>query len=323
MVHAVYGSAAMPALLFIRETRDVSLEDLDQKRVAACFPCTNENAFTNMIGNDPDSLYALGSTDAEHERLIRQAALLAPLTERFFREAGISHGQCVLDLGSGAGDVAILAARFVGPSGEVVGVERDPRSIARARSRVAEAGLHNVRFTQSDISRLPANKPFDAVVGRFILMYLADPVAVLRSLFLVVRPGGLFAFHEPSCAPALAVAPQLPLWTTCVSLIRECLHRSGANLEIGLALYQIFREAGLPGPSMRMEIPLGNGPDFTRQIYDLLCSLWSRIQQLNLHSENLGDFNTLLERLQAEVAVSNTVVPFGVALVGACSRRPT
>jgi ubiquinone/menaquinone biosynthesis C-methylase UbiE len=52
--------------------------------------------------------YALGNTDAEHERLIRQAAILAPLTERFFRQAGIGLGQLVLDLGSGVGDVAML-----------------------------------------------------------------------------------------------------------------------------------------------------------------------------------------------------------------------
>src|SRR6266581_6146422 len=125
-----------------------------------------------MITNGSASPYALGSTDAEHERLIRQAARLAPLTERLFRDAGISPGQRVLDLGSGVGDVAMLAARLVGPSGEVMGAERDARSIARARARVAEAGLHNVSFTQSDVSQITDRKPFDAAVGRFILMWL-------------------------------------------------------------------------------------------------------------------------------------------------------
>ena len=87
--------------------------------------------------------YALGSTDAEQERLIWQAARVAPLSERLFREAGIGPGQRVLDIGSGVGDVAMLVAKIVGPSGEVVGIERDPRSIDRARARVAEAGQHN------------------------------------------------------------------------------------------------------------------------------------------------------------------------------------
>src|SRR5437899_7005309 len=107
-----------------------------------------------MITNGSASPYALGSTDAEHERLIRQAARIAPITERLFREAGIGPGQRVLDLGSGMGDVAMLAARLVGPSGEVVGIERDAISIARANARVAEAGLSNVRFTQTDVNQI-------------------------------------------------------------------------------------------------------------------------------------------------------------------------
>src|SRR5437667_9175209 len=187
-----------------------------------------------MIVNSPASPYALGSTDAEHERLIRQAARVAPLTERLFREAGIGPGQRVLDLGSGVGHVA----RLVGPSGEVVGVERDPRSIARARARVADAGLPNVTFTQSDVSQISSSKPFDAVVGRFILMFLSDPLAVLRSLTPLVRPGGVVAFHELSWAPFLLLAARLPLWFAATSLIHETFRRSGANTEMGFALYQ-------------------------------------------------------------------------------------
>src|SRR5438874_5033662 len=119
-----------------------------------------------MTANDPPASYALGSTDSEHERLIRQATRLAPYTERFFREAGIGPGQCVLDLGSGVGDVAMLVARLVGPSGDVVGIERDPRSITRANARLAEAGVRNVTFTQSDVSQIASASLFDAVVGR-------------------------------------------------------------------------------------------------------------------------------------------------------------
>ena len=144
--------------------------------------------------------YPLGSSDAEHERLIRQGARIAPLTERFFCEAGIGVGQRVLDLGSGVGDVAMLAGRLVGPSGEVVGIERDARSIARARERVNQEGQHNVRFTQSDVAQISGSEPFDAMVGRFILQFLPDPVSVLRSLSQLLRPGGVVAFQEPSWA---------------------------------------------------------------------------------------------------------------------------
>jgi hypothetical protein len=59
-----------------------------------------------MTTTGPAAPYVLGSTDAEHERLIRQAARLDPFTERLFRDAGIGSGQRILDVGSGVGDVA-------------------------------------------------------------------------------------------------------------------------------------------------------------------------------------------------------------------------
>jgi ubiquinone/menaquinone biosynthesis C-methylase UbiE len=267
------------------------------------------------------SQYALGNTDAEHERLIRQAAILAPLTERFFRQAGIGAGQRVLDLGSGVGDVAMLTARLVGPSGRVVGVERDARSVSRARTRAAEAGLNNVIFTQSDVRELPANQPFDAVVGRFILQFLADPVAGLQSITQLVRTGGIIAFHEPCWSPILPLAAHLPLWSACATLIRESLERSGGNTEMGLALYRTFQHAGLPTPTLQMEIPVGDNATAALWIYDLFCTLLPRMQQLNLSLEGLGNVETLLERIQSEVELSQNPVPC-VALIGAWGRRP-
>jgi len=265
--------------------------------------------------------YALGSTAAEHERLIRQSAQLAPLTERLFRNAGIGPGQRVLDLGSGVGDVVMLAAKIVGPTGEVVGVERDPSTIARARARMAEAGLQHVTFTQSDISQIPGGKLFDAAVGRFILQFLPDPASVVRSLSRLVRPGGVLAFHEVSYAPFLQQAKHLPLWSAAASLIHETFRRSGANTEMGFDLYQVFQQAGLPAPTMSLAMPLGHDPEFTRWVPDVLGSLLPLVHQFKLPLEPLGDLNTLRERIHAEVVASNSVVSW-VAMVGAWSHKP-
>jgi len=267
----------------------------------------------------PSTDYPLGNTDAEHERLIRQAARVAPTTERFFREAGIGPGQRVLDIGSGVGDVAMLVARLVGPSGEVVAIERDPKSIAKARARVTEAGFDNVRVNESDVGEIPDGKPFDAAVGRFILMYLPDPVAVLRAISRLVRPGGVLVFQEPYWVPVLAHLAKLPLWFATVSLIDKAM-RASANHEMGTDLYHTFVEAGLPEPAMRMELPLGKEPYLAQWYYDTLCSLRSQMEQLHLPIESLGSLDTLVQKLQAEVAESKTVACW-FASVGAWCRK--
>ena len=82
-----------------------------------------------------DDTYAMGRTEAEEQRLQRQAALYAPATRRLFEAAGIGPGMKVLDLGSGAGDVALLAAELVGPTGHVVGVDMNPASSPPRQSR--------------------------------------------------------------------------------------------------------------------------------------------------------------------------------------------
>jgi ubiquinone/menaquinone biosynthesis C-methylase UbiE len=147
------------------------------------------------------SQYAFADRAHERRRLASQAELFDPLTERVFRAAGLGIGMRVLDLGSGAGDVSILAARLVGREGEVVGVERDPQAVASATARVAQAGISNVRFIQGDAQTLD-NVPdgFDAAVGRLFLMYLPDPIAALRRTARLVRPGGLICFHEGDMA---------------------------------------------------------------------------------------------------------------------------
>ncbi len=265
--------------------------------------------------------YALGYTNSEHERLIRQAVRIAPYTERLFREAGIGAGQRVLDLGSGVGDVSMLLARIVGPSGSVVGIERDAHSIARANARVSEAGLQNIRFTQADVNQIVSDQPFDAAVGRFILMFLPDPASVLRSLTRLVRPGGVLAFQEPTWIPLLAFAARFPLWSKLLSAIHETFLRSGVNPEMGIVLYRTFQEVGLPAPAMHMEAPLGSDANFASLMCDLLGSIRPLIQQHNVSLEALGDLDTLSDRIQAEVVVSNTVVSF-VPLVSVWARKP-
>jgi ubiquinone/menaquinone biosynthesis C-methylase UbiE len=266
------------------------------------------------------SEYALGYTAAEQQRLIRQATRIAPVTERLFREVGIGPGQRVLDLGSGMGDVAMLVARLVGPTGEVVGIEREPSSIARAKGRAAEGGLHNLSFTQMDVTQIASDRPFDAAVGRFILMFLPDPVSVLRSVSRLVRPGGMVAFQEPSWIPMLALGARLPLWSKVLAVIHETFLRSGVNMEMGLHLYVAFQQAGLPAPAMRMETLMGGDSDCAQMPVDVLHSMRPLAQRHDVSLEGLGDLETLADRIYAEATRLNAVMNV-IPLVSAWARK--
>ena len=181
--------------------------------------------------------YVLGYTDSEQERLIRQAAIIGPTPSVCSTRQVSDLASVFLDLGSGMGDVAMLLARIVGPSGAVVGVERDANSIADAQARVAAADFRNVKFLNTDVNNIVADQPFDAVVGRLILCFSLIQFPCCGPCFAWFVPVEYSPFQEPSWTPMLALGARLPLWSRTRHLIHETLLRSGANREMGLALY--------------------------------------------------------------------------------------
>jgi len=120
---------------------------------------------------DSDSDYESGSAEDELARLEEQGGALAPATRMIFATAGIQPGMRVLDLGCGPGDVAFVAADLVGSDGHVVGVDRSPEALAKARLRAKQRGLAQVQFVEGDIHDPAPGGPFDAIVGRLVLMY--------------------------------------------------------------------------------------------------------------------------------------------------------
>src|SRR5690348_13961206 len=98
-----------------------------------------------------DPTYVLGRSEEETSRLEQQAELFKSSTRLVFKEAGITTGMKVLDLGSGSGDVAFLVAELVGSTGHVVGVDLNPAIVATARMRAQAAGITNVSFIVGDI----------------------------------------------------------------------------------------------------------------------------------------------------------------------------
>jgi ubiquinone/menaquinone biosynthesis C-methylase UbiE len=265
--------------------------------------------------------YVLGSNEAEHERLTRQADTLALYTARLFHNAGLSTGQRVLDVGCGVGDVTLLVAALVGSSGSVLGIDRDSMALTKARARAAVAGATNVQFIDNDLTDLRIDGNFDAIVGRFILMFLPDPVATLRSLAKHLRPGGVIVFQEPSWVSFFAHAKQLPLRTACGELLCSTFRRAGARPDMPLTLFQGLLDSGFPTPSLHVEVPIANDAGGHRWLPELIATLRPRFEDLGVDTGPIGDFDTLYDRLKIELDHARSYAPLA-GLVGAWARKP-
>ncbi len=258
---------------------------------------------------NPD--YALGHSDRELERLSAQARMIGPITKHFFREAGIREGMRVLDVGSGAGDVAFLAAELVGEGGEVVGTDRVDRAIVAATERAKAGGFHNVTFREGDPAEMAFNRAFDAVVGRYVLLFQADPAVMVRGLSKRLRPGGVIVFHEPQWDWAKSIPPA-STYDRCCQWINDAFRLVGTpDLNFAARLCHAFVGAGLPTPSMRMQTYIGGGKgcaEWLQAVADLVIGLLPSLERQGVTTAADVGEATLVERMRREVESNGSVI---------------
>jgi ubiquinone/menaquinone biosynthesis C-methylase UbiE len=266
--------------------------------------------------------YPLGYSEDEAGRLANQGAFLEDLTADVLRRAGIESGMEVLDLGCGVGDVSVLAATMVGELGAVLGIDRAASSVETARRRAAALGMRNVRFETAELDAFDSAERFDAVIGRFVLLYQPDPIAVLRRFRNLLTPNGIIAFQEMDMETASQV-PTSETFTCILSWILGGFKAGGAELNMGSKLLGAFLNAGLPRPTMIAASRAESGPD--SKVYAILAqivqSLLPLVERTRATTAEEADTGTLAERLRQD-AVANESVTFWPRLVGAWSRLP-
>ena len=269
----------------------------------------------------PQSFYALGHSEQELQRLSRQGKAFEAFTHQLFKEAGINQGMRVLDVGCGSGDVTFLVANLVGHNGEVVGADRERKAVEWARARAHSQGLTNVKFVECDPAEMEFDRPFDAIVGRLVLMYYPDPVDAIRKLMRHVRPDGLIVFQEIDLANARSL-PLAAAYERSIAWIKRTLSASGARIELGLELYPVFLAAGLPGPSMRMDALIGGGPQCPAYeiVSELVQNLLPAMEKLKIASAAEVGTSTLKQRMRDEVVALKGVV-LSAGFIGAWSRK--
>jgi ubiquinone/menaquinone biosynthesis C-methylase UbiE len=268
--------------------------------------------------------YALGHSSQELDRLSMQAKLMEPFTRRLFEQAGIGPGMTVLDVGSGAGDVAFLLREIVGPEGKLVGTDRAPEALQRARERAAALGYSNVEFVQGDPVEMTFDESFDAVVGRFVLMYYPSPSGALRQLARHVRPGGIIAFQESDNSGARTF-PSQPLFNRLFELMQKALVFSGAEPLMALKLYPAFIAAGLPVPAMQAEVAvMGSQDPFVEPLANFLVqglrSMTPVIVKHGLATEQELDLDTYARRMSDAFRAAGGIM-MSPPFIGAWTRK--
>jgi SAM-dependent methyltransferase len=202
-----------------------------------------------MGESDP---YLLGYSANEQVRLERQASEFAADSECLFDRMGIGAGAHVLEVGCGPRGCLDLLSRRVGPSGRVIGVERNAEEVERARRFVGEQGLVNVDIVHGDAraTGLP-NASFDAATARLVLVNVPQPEQIVAEMVRLVRPGGMVALHEADCIGHQMCDPPLPAWERLFELLNRYAERHGIDRFIGRKVPRLLRQMGLRDVQVR------------------------------------------------------------------------
>lgn len=267
--------------------------------------------------------YVMGHDDRERRRLSLQASILNPLSDQLLRRAGVSTGLRVLDVGCGVGELSMVAARLVGPTGHVTGIDIDEGALAIAASRTRELGFDHVGFSHANIADVRHDTTFDAVIGRHILIHTPDPRVAIGIAHSLLEPGGVAVFQEYDFSVVHRPFPEAPLCERMFEIFRT-FFATMAHGNIGTRLFHLFTEEGFPSPLCRVEYPMDGGPDspFYEWIAESFRSIAPRAEALGLvRSDEVAGIDSLAARLRQETISHRGCVP-GPAMVGCFARKP-
>ncbi|HET7311441.1 MAG TPA: methyltransferase domain-containing protein [Mycobacteriales bacterium] len=190
--------------------------------------------------------YALTISDAEIRRYQLMAEKAQAVEAQLWESAGIIPGATVVDVGCGPAAVSVVLARAVGPSGRIVGVERDEASLAAARQVVADSGVSNVELrpgTATDTG-LPSGSA-DVVMCRNVLAHNGpDEQAIVNHLADLSRVGGVVYLVDVD-ATAMRMLDADPELADLSDHYLEFHGRHGNDLQTGLRLAKLLAAAGL------------------------------------------------------------------------------
>ena len=189
--------------------------------------------------------YVLGTHEEEVERLGLQHRVWRERTLECWQRAGIAAGWRVLDVGAGPGYATLDLAEMVGPTGEVVAVERSERFLDHARQACAERGFTNVRFREMDVMQDSFGvQGLDAAWCRWVTSFVTSPAKLVANIAVALKPGGIVAFHEYVDYRSWRMAPRGERHQEFVSQVQASWRANGGEPDVARLLPRLLVEAG-------------------------------------------------------------------------------
>lgn len=189
--------------------------------------------------------YVLGTRDEEISRLGLQHRVWRSRVLDCWQKAGITAGSRVFDVGAGPGYATIDLAEIVGPSGEVMAVERSGRFLKHAMEACRLRGLTNVRFREMDLMLEPLDeRNLDAAWCRWVASFVTSPAKLIAAIAGSLKVGGKAIFHEYIDYRTFRLTPRRPSFESFVREVMESWRASGGEPDIGLLLPRLLRQEG-------------------------------------------------------------------------------
>lgn len=189
--------------------------------------------------------YILGTHDEELARLGLQHRIWRPIALACWQKAGITIGSRVLDVGAGPGYAAVDLAEIVGPTGEVVALERSNKFVRALNERGRSRGLDNLRVHELDLmtDKLPEGA-YDFSWCRWVASFVDDPALLVQKLGRAMRPGGVAIFHEYAHYLTWRFVPRLVTQERFAQEVKASWADSGGKADIGLDLPAYLAQNG-------------------------------------------------------------------------------
>jgi ubiquinone/menaquinone biosynthesis C-methylase UbiE len=266
--------------------------------------------------------YVLGHSADEHARLQRQGEMLAPATRRVFHAVGLRPGWTCLDIGCGPGEIMRLMGEIVGPSGEVTGLDRDAKAGREAIERLQATGTSRYRFIEADMESTDdiGGELFDLTFARLALLYAKDPVALLRKMYSLTKPGGYVAVQD-YYVRTVNLYPKLAAHSELVRVVLETHERMGVDMEFAFKLPVFFVEAGIGAPDgSDVNLPITPLEPFA-WMYQRLCrSLLPKAIELGVTTE--ARMQSVFREVEQAVIEGRQYAALWPMMIGFWKRKP-